>query len=245
MATSTGRIRPRAYGRRIWSQQEIINHLPELTSGLKAVEQEWLTTRHTEPQEPHTEPQVVAQYLLTFLKTLRPRDYRGGPHQAQLKLQTNILPSVLEDFAKISFRSVPLAVNRALIGWAEGRYHLKLLAHVPSSLEVLEMQSRGERIVTCFFKPQELLETHEGGRDAFVFALHDLIHADHFFHDPGLAEAQRDFYSECLVRYRSGEFTERLGDAAWADQFHYIISDMNSHPEHLRATLGHLLTTTN
>ena len=231
-------IRPNAYGKVLFPEAQLQSRHAELYPKIDELNRAW-------QEQAYPEPEVVAQYLLTFLKVFRPKDFLGGPHRENLRLTNVLLPPGVQVFADHSLRSVPLAVNRALVAWAEGRIQLKLRDHIPTAFEVLELQAQGQRIVTCLFAPQELTQLVLGERDPFVFVLHDLIHADHFSRDPLLARGQQDFYQECLARYRQGEFATLLKDPQRTEQFHYLIGDMNSHPEHLRATLEHLLSTSN
>ena len=187
-----------------------------------------------------TDVEVACEYILNFLRVYRPRDYLGGPHNQDLGASdTASLPEAVRVFAQFSLRSVPLAVNRALVGWAFNRYPLRLLDFIPSAEELLEWQSRGERIVTCLFQPAELMSWVNRSRDPLGFTLHDLIHADHFFRDPEMFLGQVEFYREVRDRMKRGEYSTILADPEKRQRFEYIVADMNSHPAHLRACLDH------
>ncbi len=198
------------------------------------------------------EVEVVAQYILFFLRVFRPLDYLGGPHKQDVfsavgaterstSDDSESLSAGVRVFARNSLRSVPLAVNRSIVGWAKGRYPLRLLDYVPSAEELLEQQAAGKRIVTCLFQPHELKSWVNNSRDPLGFALHDLIHADHFFRDAEMFAGQVEFYREVRDKMGCGEFNSILADPVRRARFEYIISDMNSHPAHLRACLAHEL----
>lgn len=172
---------------------------------------------------------------------MRPHDFRGGLHYHRMAASPENLPSSVGEFAQKTFRSTPLSVNRALVLWAEGRSRLKLLDYVPDAMTILRLQAKGERIVTCFFKPHELTRLVEGKRDPLGFVMHDLVHADHFYGHSEWTMGQVDFYADTLRRLEGGEFDNLLKDDHLASRFTYVISDMNSHPEHLKQTLASIL----
>jgi hypothetical protein len=233
MSKKSARIRPRAYGKVIFSPQEISEGLSFISPRLTELQTQW--------RQGHLpEPEVVAQYLLIYLQGLRPRDYLG----ARLKpahSQDQTLPEGVQLFANFSLRSIPQAAHRTLVAWASGDYQLRLLDCVPQPLELLRLQASGQRVVTCFFRENEVTALH-GGREAFVFALHDLIHADHFFRDKNLAREQIKFYQEILAEIEAGIYADYLADENFKQKFEYLIADMNSHPEHLRAYLRALIS---
>ncbi len=136
----------------------------------------------------------------------------------------------------VSHRSIPLAVNRALWGWQLGVYPLQCLTYIPTPLELLEMQSKGFRCVSLITDYDFTVANH--GRDPLGFVLHDLIHADHFFKCQELAESQIIFSQKILIGLKKGEFSPYWEkDPTFKKEFTYLISDMNSHPQHLEQTL--------
>ena len=227
-------LRQNKYRKVLFDEPTLLAKKEELRSQVCSLENELKVGRSSEAE-------ICAKYIFNFLQVMRPHDFLGGPHQSHLKLTSQQLESTVEMFAVHSFRSVPLAVNRTLVAWAEGRLKLILLAKVPGALELLELQAQGLRVVTCEFNPELIYRTGVHGRDPLGFVLHDLIHADHFFRDPKLFNLQREFYSETLIKMRSGEFNKYLmADPLFKNEFDYVIGDMNSHPEHLRSTLNHI-----
>lgn len=81
-----------------------------------------------------------------------------------------------------------------------------------------------------------------GERDPFSFLLHDLVHAYKMFGNDYLLNGQIGFYRAMLklfdpitsVSKKQFILDELLEfDLEFAEQFEYLISDMNSHPRHL------------
>lgn len=135
------------------------------------------------------------------------------------------------------------AVNEVLERWFCGEIALQLRFDKPTPQEVLEAQSRGQRIVSALISKDEILHFEEHGRDFISFLIHDLVHAHHFFTDePGEFERQVLF---------AGWMKEVMNQGVWhrliearpqmKDQFEYLISDMNTHTWHLIKTLKSLL----
>ncbi len=138
-----------------------------------------------------------------------------------------------ELFSNFALRSTPLAVNRALLKWAEGHYALKLYFRILSPLEVLKLQREGERCVTVLTKKAELERFVLGERDHLSFTMHDLIHADHFYHENKFTQGQIGFYNLLARSIEAGHFDELLPNKEFAAELDYLISDMNAYPIHL------------
>lgn len=138
-----------------------------------------------------------------------------------------------------TFRSVPVAVNRALQGWYHKNMNLNLFFHIPTPLEVLEMQLGSSRCVTLLTSESELSSFVMGERDPFGFLLHDLIHADKFFSNPTQMQGQLLFYHWIKQELAKGKLKPlyqllQTDEAPhWVEDFEYLIADMNSHPQHL------------
>ncbi len=239
------RLRQKHFRRYLLTREELRSaaHISELHPRITQLYRQWRMGQLGDVE-------VVSEYILNFLRVFRPRDYLGGPHNQNLfgpELRQQVFLHDEGDslnelmgvpiFAKYSLRSVPLAVNRAIVGWAQKRYSLRLLDYIPSAEKLLKWQASGERIVTCLFKPTELTDWVSDSRDPLGFVLHDLIHADHFFRDPALCASQVEFYREVSEKMERGEYLRILSDAGRRAEFEYIVSDMNSHPAHLRACL--------
>ncbi len=174
---------------------------------------------------------LVAETVLLFLKTLRPKDFLGGPHR---QWEPNrLLPEVIQIFDCLSLRSIPLSVNRTLVHWSLKKYPLKLTFAPLTTLEIIDLQSQGIRCVTLPIDQKSLKTYILEERDPFSFILHDLIHADHFFRDPVQTEQQRSFSKLMSYHYRKNTlgfyFKENV---EFKKQVDYLASDMNAHIIH-------------
>jgi hypothetical protein len=127
-------------------------------------------------------------------------------------------------------------IRRALIQWHLGNYPLQLLNTVPSPVEILRCQALGKRVVTVF---TELSQWDQmwGPHNAWNFIAHDLIHADHFFENSVHQKGQMEFYQFVLKNWAHPEIHPLHSSPG----FEYLISDMNSHPQHLFETLKNLV----
>lgn len=134
------------------------------------------------------------------------------------------------------YRSLPDSVLEILERWHNGEIKLQLMHHVPSSIEVLRAQSRGERCVSALVKMDEIINFEEQGRDFLSFLIHDLVHAHHFFSDPQSLARQSHFSREMLPIVEAKIFA----NTEFEPEFDYLISDMNSHLVHLLKTLKSL-----
>jgi hypothetical protein len=216
--------------------------------------------------------EMVGAYLLTFIFLRRPTDFLGGFHNLPLPQRVasgvsgkfiistlrQTLPEELmvakslrpleteSDFVSTlcahSWRSIPFSVQKSLSAWQCGFYPLNLLTYLPSADDVLAMQAQGQRCVSMLLKPEEIHSFVEEGRDVLGFIVHDLIHADHFFHDPARAQAQIDFCQKLLEVLKLPAIQHMLFiDDVFRKEFHYLMSDMNSVPLHLLKTLKAVL----
>jgi hypothetical protein len=136
-------------------------------------------------------------------------------------------------FNHFSLQSTPLTVNRSLLMWSEGSYGLELMFRIPRPSEVLEQQKRGRRCVTIVLEKAKASQFILGERDALSFTMHDLIHADHFYHDNQCYEGQLGFYGLLDYCVSRGDFEELLQNTAFEAEFEYLIADMNAYPIHL------------
>lgn len=127
-------------------------------------------------------------------------------------------------------------IRRSLIQWHLGHYPLILCFYVPTPYEILEIQARGQRVVTAFNTVEDW-NKNWGHHDAWNFIAHDLIHADHFFINPENRNGQIQFYKTILKNWKEPE----IRDLQSNPDFEYLISDMNSHPMHMIETLKSLL----
>lgn len=143
------------------------------------------------------------------------------------RLQGLALGDVFNNFA---LKSTPEAVNRALLCWSGGSYPLELMFRIPSALEVLEQQKNGRRCVTVLSSATRAGKYIMGERDTLSFTMHDLIHADHFYHHNECYNGQLALYG--FLDYCKDDFTELLKNPEFEREFEYLIADMNAYAIH-------------
>ena len=148
---------------------------------------------------------------------------------------------LLEFLDGFQFRGARPAVPAALREWLTGRWALDLRDDVPSPLEILRAQARGRRMVTAITQFPRMLEPVLGKSNAFAFFLHDLEHAHRYFDPPALFRSQLALFQALEAAIDGGKFEPYTADPLFAPKFQYLISDMNTHPQHayqyLRAIL--------
>lgn len=182
-------------------------------------------------------PTVSELSCQTFTEILRSTLPEGLAGLKSLKRFENEEP-FLTFLCAHTLRSIPISVMRSLSSWQTGTYPLTLWTTIPSPEEVLQLQVGGQRCVSMFTQESEFSQLALDGRDVFGFLIHDLIHADHFFHDPENAQAQIQFSQKLQILWQQPFLQERLqADPEFKDEFQYLMSDMNSVPLHLLKTL--------
>jgi hypothetical protein len=135
---------------------------------------------------------------------------------------------------RYQFRGVGGNVPVALVQWLRGAWPLILRQDIPMPLDVLRMQARGTRAVTALTAYPRMCQPVLHKSDAFAFFRHDLEHGYKFFHSPALHAAQRGFFVALETAFDRGVFTPYFDNPELAGKFHYLMSDMNTHPEHSR-----------
>ncbi len=148
---------------------------------------------------------------------------------------------LLEGLGRYQFRDVTANVPTALVRWLRGDWPLILREDIPDPREVLRMQARGTRAVTALTAWPRMRAPVLKKPDAFAFFQHDLEHACKFFHSPALHAGQRVFFTALGDAIDRGVFAPYFGDAGFVDKFHYLMSDMNTHPQHSRQYLRAIL----
>jgi len=139
------------------------------------------------------------------------------------------------------FRGVRAHVPTALGQWLRGRWPLELRHDIPSARAILRAQARGTRPVTAITAYPRMLAPVLTKPDAFAFFLHDLEHAYKFFYSPALYAGQRAFFVALETAIDRGMFACYVRDPVFADKFTYLMSDMNTHPQHSRQYLRAIL----
>lgn len=135
------------------------------------------------------------------------------------------------------FIGLPGGIQEALVFWMDHPERLDLLTVAPTPLEMLHLQSQGRRCVVVFHTLEQLQILHSK-KEPFEFLLHDLEHAQKFFLATRTHQIQTEFFKSLLRGLKSGIFESLLReDSIFRAQFEYLMSDMNSHPEHLKKYL--------
>lgn len=199
-------------------------------------------------QKSITDAEFTALYVITYLAKRFPKTWLGSPRSQvtlkhdlnfpvrdiPIKFEENIkkrLPETLGDiFNLFALKSTPEAVNRSLLHWSTNTYPLILMFNIPKPSEVLEQQKFGKRCVTVLTR--NLHQFVLGERDPLSFSMHDLIHADHFYHDNHCYEGQISLYwflDHCM---KEGLFNELLSNEDFEWELEYLISDMNAYAIH-------------
>jgi len=135
-------------------------------------------------------------------------------------------------FERYNFLGVIANVNVALCAWLQGRWSLRLFERIPTPYELLDMQVQGERVVTVWSEFPRAMQPVLNKPNAFAFMLHDLEHAYKFFHDPELHAGQKRFFVQVREMAANELLQHCMKDSLFAEKFHYLISDMNTHPLH-------------
>ncbi len=150
---------------------------------------------------------------------------RLGP-QELLSLSAQELSSLV---AIGKYKKIKEKVSRALSMWLAGEWKLELLLHVPSVYEVLKLQASGSRCVTLYPERETWNHPKLTKENALHFFVHDLEHAVQFF--DFYHEQQLELNRKLLSLYDSGYFRE-LFKGGLGERVDYLLSDMNTHPEH-------------
>lgn len=196
-----------------------------------------------------TEAEFTASYIILYLSHRFPGTWAGSSKEfisvpgiswrdLPFEFESNILKrlertqTLMDIFAGFALKSTPLAVNRAILEWNNGNYGLELMFRIPRPHEVLQQQKVGRRCVTTLID-ERIGRYILGERDALSFTMHDLIHADHFYFHNECYEGQLGFYG--LLDKTIDYFD--LSNEKFANEFEYVISDMNAYAIHLMKCL--------
>ena len=198
--------------------------------------------------------EFTAIYIITVLSFRYPGTWLGARHHTPVTSTHNLnysieslLPNfepniqrrltgfktVGEIFQYFAFKATPLSVNRSILGWSLNTYGLELMFRIPSPAEVLNQQKRGRRCVTVVLDKNKASKFILGERDALGFTMHDLIHADHFYHNNHTYQGQLGFYGFLDHCMELNHFDELLQNEKFESEFEYLIADMNAYAIHL------------
>jgi hypothetical protein len=141
-------------------------------------------------------------------------------------------------------------VNDTLLQWSLGRRPFRLMIDkIPSPMEVLRMQAKGERVISIIMRNEaEIDKLHHSPlvyfdsgssdheKDSLEFAVHDLYHMDNF--SMAAIYAEQVGFFKCMAGLNNGDprgfFLTTLGlDLLLWQQLEYLISDMNAFLPHL------------
>jgi hypothetical protein len=148
----------------------------------------------------------------------------------KFKTTTDLMDIAVE----FRIRLLPQAIFDVLWKWGRGECNLLLWDHIPTAFEMLDHQSKGQRIVTMDLQKAARGELVDGYRDAFEFLLHDLLHADLFFKDIETHEHQKSFFSQLKETILREKLLD-VADELFLRDLAYLMADMNSHRAHLEA----------
>lgn len=172
-----------------------------------------------------------------WLKNLKqPFNSVGNP----LTLSTNEeTQKLLQLFNTQSLRGLPLTAQRGLMKWINKEYPLVFFEHLPTPMEVLELQCQGKRCISYFKNSTDFIKIYSG-RDYLSFLIHDLTHADLFFLEPSLTKEMTETFCWILkgIQNKTIPHPEDLDNATMKSELEYIISDMNTHPQHIKQSLS-------
>ncbi|MFN7728023.1 MAG: hypothetical protein ACK5P7_02580 [Bdellovibrio sp.] len=190
-----------------------------------------------------SEAELVGAFLLQVWHWARPKSWSNGPRAQRageaLVPQTSPLWSVQQ----LRMRGLPPEFADILIGWHFGQIPLTLYFSIPDADHVLLSQTQGARCVSLLIQDEEQFIAGGEHRDSFSFALHDLIHASHFFGDPSHYRRQV-FFSRLMQSLNEHPELGRLKNThpKFAGDLDYLTSDMNTHWIHSLKCLKSLFT---
>lgn len=145
----------------------------------------------------------------------------------------------LEALEKFQFKKIKSKTCECLKQWVLGNWNLKLIEFIPTPEQVLSYQAQGIRPVTMKAQQRSRAILHR--EDALDFFCHDLEHGYMFFYDDHLRASQQKIFQNIERSMQEGLWTEQRQNAEFEERFVYLISDMNSHPEHYKAYLNAML----
>lgn len=193
-------------------------------------------------------------YILLFLRLRHPKNYLQPksklPKISEQTLLLDIIPACfkltdwerekLKDqttyslFLNFNLKGIPAAINRSMVNWANGKWKIKLLNYIPSSLSLLKLQVQNQRCVTIITNKDDLDTLVLDARDPLSFVLHDLDHADHFFNHESILKGQLGFYAKvCEIYDHEVVQTGFRINPEFEKDFNYVVSDMNAYVIHL------------
>eukprot|EP00929_Paragymnodinium_shiwhaense_P093673 TRINITY_DN53895_c0_g1_i1.p1 TRINITY_DN53895_c0_g1~~TRINITY_DN53895_c0_g1_i1.p1 ORF type:complete len:601 (+),score=86.93 TRINITY_DN53895_c0_g1_i1:89-1891(+) len=154
------------------------------------------------------------------------------------KLGLNPATATLRDLVDVArFRQLADHVSVCLANFYRGRRPLELRWRIPTPAELLQMQARGRRVVSCLIS-EKALQSVFGHRDCLEMLVHDLSHMEKFV-EHGAYWQQVGFFTfleEVALRAHSERWAALYGNR-WRLSWRYVSSDMNAVATHLLNTL--------
>ena len=177
--------------------------------------------------------ELTAQFLLGIWRSARPVRWHNGQRPRPESEHTVVLSPALEILQTKRLRGIPPEAIDVLLKWHHEVLPLDLTFKIPSAQEVIEAQCRGRRCVSVLIESPEQFLAGGEDRDSFSFALHDLIHASHFYRDPEHFERQV-FFSKWMLIFSQQTQTRFhwSQDPEFAGALEYLVADMNTHWVH-------------
>ncbi|GEM_PF-5742360 len=139
------------------------------------------------------------------------------------------------------FKKETLRSSQGLVHIFNQPQTIHVLDYVPTPRELLKMQSEGMRCVTLLRSRNWFEHTFEHRRNLRDFIIHDLEHIWQMFEHPEMTSQQIQFSKKLYEMTENGQFDFLINDPQHVAEFNYIISDMNTHPAHMYATLKSLI----
>ena len=131
-------------------------------------------------------------------------------------------------------------INHSMVRWFQDDQKYVLLFHIPTPLEVLEMQANGSRVISLLVEKSQLSSMHtsnlsymagekQHAKDVLEFLVHDIRHMYHFS-DPIYYHEQVGLFN--ALWSLSGGFFSFFSSLPYFDhifwkELEYAISDMN------------------
>lgn len=192
-----------------------------------------------------TDAEFTAFFVLLFAaRRAYGATWRDDRRSAKLKVilswidneTTPVADALPATLSALQLPGMPGMIFSVLCEWLKGKINLKLVDYPASAAEMLAAQAEGWRYITVDTESAVHGLPIEDKRDAFEFALHDLGHAWAFF-KPEYDPAGQVAFFQCMQDDLSALAPLCLSDEKFATDLEYCMSDMNSHPEHLRQYL--------
>jgi hypothetical protein len=184
-----------------------------------------------DPRDAARDAEIACAFVASAVERKVGRTSRQGRMVPPLACRS--ASAVIRQFAEERLYKVPLSAARALLIWADG-FPVERLESIPEPRRVLALQAEGRRCVSLL--PDGVSPApHE---DALAFALHDLCHLSKFI-DPEHYAGQVGFSALVHRAMQRAAWDElvALFDAAFVEDLHHVIADMNGSSIFLFAAL--------